>query len=313
MLCFGALLVIVGGSSAATTTAVETGASARRHLARQHAATEFRRALAAPTPAPNFTVTTLAGTYISLQGVAIDSARGAALVTANHAMRMVNLTGGEVITLAGLMGSQGSADGAAGAARFNYPGGVAIDGKRGQALIADMYNSAIRAVDLATSVVTTLAGGTYGSTDGAGEAAKFAFPEDAAIDSERSAALVADTGNHAVRMIDIASGEVTTLAGRIASSGALDGTGKVARFNRPRAVAISGWATPLGCPAQGCQGCWLFNFKLVRCNLQANLAAPRRRCASRTVRFGASPLERCCWLRTRTITPCAYCRCTSSA
>ena len=275
MLCFGALLVIVGGSSAATTTAVETGASARRHLARQHAATEFRRALAAPTPAPNFTVTTLAGTYISLQGVAIDSARGAALVTANHAMRMVNLTGGEVITLAGLMGSQGSADGAAGAARFNYPGGVAIDGKRGQALIADMYNSAIRAVDLATSVVTTLAGGTYGSTDGAGEAAKFAFPEDAAIDSERSAALVADTGNHAVRMIDIASGEVTTLAGRIASSGALDGTGKVARFNRPRAVAISGWATPLGCPAQGCQGCWLFNFKLVRCNLQASGATKK--------------------------------------
>src|SRR2546422_2200222 len=59
-------------------------------------------------------------------------------------------------TLAGLVGSPGSADGTGTAVRFNYPNGVAVD-KAGNVYLADSGNNTIRMVT-AAGVVTTLAG-----------------------------------------------------------------------------------------------------------------------------------------------------------
>ena len=75
------------------------------------------------------------------------------------------------------------------------------------------------------ALVTTLAGlkGTKGSVDGVGGAARFYSPAGVAMDAASGVALVADTDNHAIRRIVLATGAVTTLAGGMGSSGSVDG------------------------------------------------------------------------------------------
>ena len=92
-------------------------------------------------------------------------------------------------------------------------------------------------VQSTTYVFTTLAGsgGTWGSTDGTGSAAKFTDPQGLAVDIAGNV-YVADTGNHTIRKITSA-GLVTTLAGSL-SPGSIDGRGSAAQFNEPSGVAV---------------------------------------------------------------------------
>ena len=138
-------------------------------------------------------------------------------------------------TLAGLGGGEGFDDGTGSAARFRYPQGVATDSS-GNVYVADTFNNTIRKITPA-GAVTTLAGlgGTYGSTDGMGSAARFYRPFGVATDSSGNV-YVADSGNDTIRKITPA-GAVTTLAGLARSWGSADGTGSAARFNYPIAVA----------------------------------------------------------------------------
>ena len=123
-------------------------------------------------------------------------------------------------TLAGTAGGSGSTDGVGSAARFNNPLGVAVDGA-GNVYVADTYNRAVRKIT-ADGVVTTLAGGgSTGSTDGTGNAARFNVPQGVAVDGAGNV-YVADAGNHAVRKIT-PGGVVTTLANL--GSGSSNGTG----------------------------------------------------------------------------------------
>jgi sugar lactone lactonase YvrE len=85
--------------------------------------------------------------------------------------------------------------------------------------------------------VTTLAGSSRGYADGTGTAAQFALPAGIAADGENL--YVADSGNHRIRKIVIASGVVTTLAGD-GTAGYADGRGAAAQFNRPGGVAVDG-------------------------------------------------------------------------
>ena len=152
----------------------------------------------------------------------------------NSAIRKIT-PAGMVSTLAGLAGSPGSADGTGADARFDWPTGVAVD-RVGNVYVADNHNHTIRKITPA-GVVSTLAGtaGSYGSADGAGARARFDHPHGVAVDSV-GRVYVADEYNSTIRSIDPA-GTVTTLAGAVRLSGAVDGIGAEARFNGPEGLA----------------------------------------------------------------------------
>jgi sugar lactone lactonase YvrE len=130
----------------------------------------------------------------------------------NHTVRAIVLASAAVTTLAGTGGASGSMDATGTAARFNHPNGLALDG--GNLYVADQNNSTIRRIVLGSGVVTTLAGtaGMVGAADGTGSAARFFNPHALAADGSGNL-YVADTLNHTVRKIALASGAVSTVAG----------------------------------------------------------------------------------------------------
>ncbi|HEX7837343.1 MAG TPA: NHL repeat-containing protein [Kofleriaceae bacterium] len=196
-------------------------------------------------------VTTLAGTAGMLgsadgtgaaarffpAGVAVDTAGNVYVAEeGNNTIRKITAAG-VVTTLAGMAGMPGSADGTGAAARFNAPTGVAVD-STGNLYVADQSNHTIRKVT-ATGVVTTLAGtaGIFGSADGTGAAASFAFPQGIAVDTAGNAYVTDTLFDHTIRKITPA-GVVTTLAGLAGIAGSVDGLGAAARFNNPAGVTV---------------------------------------------------------------------------
>ena len=140
---------------------------------------------------------------------------------------------GSVTTLAG-GSTEGLVDGTGAAAKFHSPAGIALDSS-GNLFVADTGNHAIRSVSSA-GVVTTLAGsGLSGFADGTGAAARFNRPQGLAVGANGNI-YVADTGNHAIRVIT-PGGVVTTLAGR-PSSGFVNGPVASAKFSTPQGIAV---------------------------------------------------------------------------
>ena len=110
---------------------------------------------------------------------------------------------------------------ASGPAEFRRPavgdtGPLAFPGKvlalsRGGLAVADSGHHRLLLLDGSGMLVRTIGSGLEGFSDGAADIASFRSPQGLA---ERSGALyVADTGNHAVRRVDLGTGRVETLAG----------------------------------------------------------------------------------------------------
>lgn len=135
----------------------------------------------------------------------------------NHAIRRISLAANpvRVDTLAGKPGVSGTADGSAANARFNTPGGIAAGGDT--VYVADTNNHAIRAINAATGAVSLIAGvpgketpvGVTAAKDGPGASALFCLPMGVTLDG-RGNLYVADTGNGAIRRINLASNAVST-------------------------------------------------------------------------------------------------------
>lgn len=150
----------------------------------------------------------------------------------NHRLRGITIGTNRVVsTLAG--SSSGYKDGAAGAAEFDSPQGVAFDPVTGKVVIADRDNHRVRTAG--SGVVGTLAGSSPGFADGPAASAKLNAVTGVAVDA-KGTVFMADRNNHRIRMLD-ANG-VTTLAG--GAPGWQDGPAAKARFNLPTGVAVDG-------------------------------------------------------------------------
>lgn len=135
-------------------------------------------------------------------GLALD-ANGDLYVSepTTHTIRRVSRDG-VVSTVAGTGAPGFSGDGGPGtAAQLNVPFGLALHA--GRLYIADQANHRVRALDLATGILTTFAGSGqlgFSGDSGAPENAQLAFPTGVAVDAAGNV-YIADQGNGRVRQV----------------------------------------------------------------------------------------------------------------
>ncbi len=169
-------------------------------------------------------------------GVAVDTGGNVYVADyTNYTVRKIS-PGGVVTTIAGQAGVYGSVNGTGTAALFSGPSGVAVDGS-GNVFVTDDANCTIRKIT-AAGVVSTPAGrvGFPGSANGTGTVARFNYPSGISVNSAGTAVYISDEYNHTIRQLSGTT--VTTLAGVVANSGSVDGTGSAARFYGPAGVAL---------------------------------------------------------------------------
>jgi cysteine-rich repeat protein len=150
-------------------------------------------------------------------------------------LRRVDLTGGQVTTVAG----DGTCtlsfrDGLGTAARFYSPQGMALSADGNTLYVTDY--TAVRKVDLTQSpvVVSTVAGAFQQSfLDAIGTAARFRWL--GAVVATASELYIADRGNHVIRTLDLASMQVSTVVGAPQAPGVTDSP---PRFDGPRALGL---------------------------------------------------------------------------
>lgn len=157
-------------------------------------------------PGPEAELAQPSGLSVGADGVAFADSE-------SNAVRVAALgDGGRVETLIGSgLFDFGDEDGGEGIARFQHPLDVAwlSDGSGGQELyVADSFNHKIKQVFPRTKQVRTICGG-LGESDGSLAEARFNEPGGLCAGPERSL-IVADTNNHAIRVVDLAAGSVRT-------------------------------------------------------------------------------------------------------
>ena len=117
--------------------------------------------------------------------------------------------GGAVTTIVGLdLFTFGDVDGTGDQVRLQHPLGIALH--EGILFIADTYNNKVKRIFPATRDATAFLGtGEPGHKDGPGSLAQFYEPGGLSVADGKL--YIADTNNHAIRVVDIESQEVTTL------------------------------------------------------------------------------------------------------
>jgi sugar lactone lactonase YvrE len=135
--------------------------------------------------------------------------------TYNHCIRRVDARTGVITTVAGTGESGFSGDGGpATRALLNQPYGVVVD-RAGNIYTADRLNGRVRRID-ATGVITTLAGDgskKFSGDGGPAEVAGLAEPNGLALDGSGEKLFITDVADHRVRVVDLASGVISTFAG----------------------------------------------------------------------------------------------------
>lgn len=136
-------------------------------------------------------------------------------------------------------GLSGFRDGKALEAAFRQPDDIVI-APDGTIYLSDAGNSVIRRIRQVGSdfVVETIAGnGVPGFADGQASNARFNTPTGIALTPDGQFLIVADTNNHRIRRINLATGKVDTLSGN-GEIGGIDGPPGEASFDQPTGVAV---------------------------------------------------------------------------
>lgn len=159
--------------------------------------------------------------------------------TGNHVVRKVD-NAGNITTVAG-NGTQGLSGegGIATDVRLDSPQGLALDANH-HLYIADTHNNRICRLDLATGVVSTIAGATAGFSGDNGPAidARLNHPTALAVDAAGDL-FIADTQNFRIRKIAAATGAITTVAGNGTQGFSGDnGPATLAAIDSPTGLAV---------------------------------------------------------------------------
>jgi sugar lactone lactonase YvrE len=157
-------------------------------------------------------------------------------------VRRISIATGIITAVAGTGTAGYSGDGGpALSARLNGPQRIQVD-SQGDVYIADTLNQVIRRVDAATGVITTVAGtpGVTGSTgdNGPATSARLNYPRGLALEGD-GILYIADSDNHRVRMVDLGSGIITTIAGSTAGYSGDGGPAGSARLRQPRGLTVT--------------------------------------------------------------------------
>src|SRR5882724_10432503 len=138
-------------------------------------------------------------------------------VIESHRVYRVSATTGAITTVVGAGGAGYNGDNIpATSAQIAAPYGIAVDTSTGDLYIADGGNHRIRKVSAATGIITTVAGTSTPGFNGDGilaTAAQLYQPFGVTVMPGTRDVLIADSGNHRVRQMSIASGIITTVAG----------------------------------------------------------------------------------------------------
>jgi thiol-disulfide isomerase/thioredoxin len=154
----------------------------------------------------------------------------------SSSIRVADLNNRETYTVAGppqgliegALFEFGDIDGVVGESRLQHPLDV-VGADNGLIYVADTYNNKIKVIDPATNIITTLTGQgeTGGFLDGDFSAAL--FDEPGGLDYANGKLYVADTNNHAIRVVDLEAGTVSSVA-----------------FPNPEALQFEGQTTVIG-------------------------------------------------------------------
>ena len=161
--------------------------------------------------------------------------------TGNHRIRRMDVRTGLISSVVG-SGTQGFSgdNGPATSAAIDSPTGLAVTGST--LYLSDTHNQRIRAVDLSTGVIRTLAGSGaqgFSGDSGLASAAALALPRGVSVDSGGNV-YFADSENHRIRRVDASSGLITTVAGSgIQDFSGDNGPAVAASLDSPRGVAFS--------------------------------------------------------------------------
>jgi DNA-binding beta-propeller fold protein YncE len=143
-------------------------------------------------------------------GITTDGHRLYIADSESSAVRAVDVAiGGRVSTIVGTdLFAFGDKDGVGDDVLLQHPLGVLFHD--GVLYVADTYNNRLKRCGVATRTVASWAGsGARGHLDGPLDAAMFDEPSGLTVVRRRI--YVADTNNHAIRVVDLAAGEVSTL------------------------------------------------------------------------------------------------------
>ncbi len=126
---------------------------------------------------------------------------------------------------------------------LSFPGKLDLDQAGQRLALSDSGNNRIVLLGLDGEIQEVIGAGEYGFTDGDFESAQFKHPQGTCFDKDATKLFVADTENHAIRVIDLQQRIVSTLAGsgeQASSYPPRPGQGKEVSLSSPWDLLLDG-------------------------------------------------------------------------